>query len=224
VARPAPATVGDFAELFASLHLSGLASASDMAPLYLGEVSAAATNTWINRSAAVGMDPLGDGLWTVTVAAEVLEMVEGAYETAGIQYFEVTVDAGGDHPVAVSAPARVPAPGVVQTSSAIPSFAVTVAPDQLTAAAAFFEAYLTGRGELARYVSATAQIPMFAEPPYESISMVGVAADSLGRVRVDLDAATARGGQHRIQYVAEMTFERGVWEVAGLVPVAQDRG
>lgn len=220
----APAPIGDFAELFTSLHLTGLVSPADMAQLYVGASPATATGMWVNSSAAIAVRPLGDGLWVATVAVDALEMVDGAYEAAGLQYFDVTVDASGSQPVAISAPARIPAPAAAPTSGAVPAFANTVPPDQLTAVTAFFEAYLTGRGELARYVSTTAQIPVFATAPYESISIVATAADSLGRIRVDIDSATARGGQQHLQYVAELTFDRGVWEVADLVPVVRDRG
>ena len=220
----APAPVGDFAELFTSLHLTGLTSPTDMAQLYSGESPATATGMWVNRSAAVAIRPLDDGLWVATVAVDALELVDGAYEAAGLQYFEVTIDSSGNRPVAISAPARIPAPAASPASGASPAFAGTVPPDQLAAVTAFFETYLTGRGELARYVSTTAQIPVFATAPYESISMAATAADSLGRIRVDIDAVTASGGKQHLQYVAELTFERGVWEVADLVPAVRDRG
>jgi hypothetical protein len=217
-----PASVGNFAELFTSLHLTGLASTADMSHLYVGTMPESVRGTWVNKSSAVAVELHGDDIWTVTVAADVLQIVEGAYESAGIQYFDVTVDSSGDHPIAISAPARVPGPGVARPSNAVPAFADTVPPDQLAAATAFLDAHLSGRGELARYVSTTAQIPPFDTPPYKSISIVTAAADSRGRVQVDLEATTGRGGLHRLQYVANMTFERGIWEVSSLVPVEQD--
>jgi hypothetical protein len=218
----APANVGSFAELFTALHLTGLAPAADMSPLYVGEPTQAATGIWISRSAAVALAPLGEDLWAVTVAVDALEMVAGAYESVGIQYFDVAVDNSGDHPIAVSAPARVPAPGLARPSNWVPEFAGPVPPDQLAAVAAFFGAHLAGHGELARYVSATALIPTFPTPPYESVSIGEATSDSLGRVRIELDAATALGGLHRLEYVTEMTFERGVWEVSGLAPLTPE--
>lgn len=214
-----PANLGDFAEFFASLHLTGLTSAADMSPLYVGEPPQAATGMWVNRSAAIAVEPLGDGLWIVTVAVDAFEIVDGAYEAAGIQYFDITVDNSGDHPIAVTAPARVPEPGVARTPPSIPTFAGTVPPDQLTAVTAFFEAYLAAHGELARYVSTTARIPAFRTPPYESISIVEADSDSPERVRIELEATTPHGGRHRLEYVTEMTFERGVWEISSLVPL-----
>ena len=77
--QAAPINVGDFAELFTSLHLTGLAPAADMSPLYVGEPVQTATGIWINRSAAVAVAPLGEDLWAVTVAVDALEMVAGAY-------------------------------------------------------------------------------------------------------------------------------------------------
>jgi hypothetical protein len=215
-----PPNIGDFAELFVALHLTGLASPSDVAGLYTGNASDidGSTGLWVNRSAAVSSRPLGEDVWSVTVVVDALEMVDGAYETAGLQYFDVTIAAGDDQPIAVSAPSRIPNPPAVSAPPELPTFNGAVPADQAAAVTSFLEAHLTGQGEVARFVSPTTRIPLFAEAPYESIAVTHQGADPVGRVMTHVAATTGRGARHDLEYTLELTFESGVWEVSDLVP------
>jgi len=217
-----PPNIGGFAELFTEMHLTGLTSTADLARLYTGEApDTPASGLWINRSAAVSTRSLGRDFWAVTVAVDVLEMADGTYETAGLQYFELTIAGNGGRPVAVSTPSRIPPPATVGLPAGMPLFRGTVPADQETAVAAYLEAHLTGRGEVARYLSPTARIPIFAEAPYSSVTLGSMGSDSVGRVNVQVEAFTRRGGHHTIEYTLELTFENGVWEVSALVPVVE---
>ncbi len=216
----APIGVTGTAEMFAALHLTGLARPEDMASLSaVGPRSSAATGTWINHSAAIAAESVGPHVWKVTIAVDALEMEDGAYESVGLQYYDITVDASADLPVAVSMPARVPRPSPAPQSDVIPAFTGDAPPDQLSALTGFFEAHLTGNGDVARYVSATARIPSFDHPPYQSIAIREIGADSVGRVEVTIDAATTRSVRHQLQYIVETSLARGVWEVSQLSPV-----
>lgn len=206
--------VGEFAEMFTALYLSGVTSPDDLASMYTGAAPPRAT-TWVNQSAALLVKPLGDGFWEVTIAVDSLELVDGAYESAGIQYFKLTVSEQVPYPVAVSAPARIPAPPVAGRA-AIPSFTGAVPADQATAATRFINGYLTGQEDTARYVTATARIQPFAEPPYESISITSMGSDARGYVEVALAAVTHRGATHTLEYTLEFSFDAGVWEVSSL--------
>jgi hypothetical protein len=207
-----------------ALHLSGIATPADLEPLFAGPVPSPTTSgLWINHAAAVTTKPLGEGYWLVTVAVDVLEMNEGSYEAAGVQYYEITIVADAARPLAVSAPARVPSPSAGAAPAAVPSFSGTVPADQALAANGFLDAYLSGSGELARFVAPTAQVRPFPTAPYQSIEVISLGSDSLGRVKALVEAQTARGGHQTLEYTLELIFESGVWEVSNLVPPADVR-
>lgn len=216
-----PAPAADFAMLFTSLHLTGLTSAADMASMYPAATPGpTATGMWINREAVVAARRTHEDLWEVTVVVDAMELVEGAYEPAGLQYYTVTVDTAGDHPTAVALPARVPGPTVAHHSLATPSFDGDLPPDQAEAVAGFLDAYLTGQGEVARFAATNAQIPRFEQAPYAAVDVAAAGSDELGRVHMTIEAVTENGGRHRLEYTLETTFERGVWEVSKLVAAA----
>jgi hypothetical protein len=216
-----PANIGSFAELVTALQITGLADPADLARLYPGNPpSTEPTGLWVNRAAAVATTSLGDELWRVTVAVDALEFVDDASESLGGLYSVFTVAGDGGRPVAVSAPSRIPAPAATTSPTGIPGYGEAVPADEATAVASFIEAYLTGRGEVARFVATTARIPIFAEPPYDSVEIGAIGADSLGNVRASVVAITAHGGRQPLEYTLEMTFETGVWEVSNLVAAA----
>ena len=117
--------------------------------------------------------------------------------------------------MAVAAPTRIPAPSIPAPTD-IPLFATTVATDQADAITQFLDGYLTGQQEIARYMTPTARVQQFTSPPYESISIVSMGGDSLGRVAVSVSATTAMGAVHNLQYTVKTSFAAGVWEVSGL--------
>lgn len=219
-----PPAIGGFAEMVTALQLSGLADPADLATLYAGTPPTTEVGgLWINRSAAISTESLGPDYWVVTVAVDALEMQDGAYEAAGIQYYEITIATDGDRPVAVSAPARIPSPAVAAVPAGVPTFGGAVPADQAVAATSFLDTYLTGSGEVARFVSPTSRIQLFPEAPYETIEVLSLGADSLGRIKAAVAASTSRGGRQHLEYTLELTFESGVWEVFDLVAAANDR-
>ena len=213
----APTGVGDFAEMFTALYLSGTTPATDLAQMYPGPAPHR-TGTWVNQTAAVRVESLGDGFWEVTVVVDSLESVDGTYKSAGVQYFDLTVSERDPYPVAVSAPSRIPPPATARLSD-FPTFADSVPADQATAITHFFDGYLTHQEDVARYVTSTARIQRFAEPPYESISISSMGSDATGSVQVSVTATTPRGATHLLGYTLEMSFEAGVWEVSDLTSV-----
>ncbi len=213
----APPQIGDFAEMFTALYLSGLATPKDLGSMYTGSMPAAA-GTWVNQSAALAVEPLTSGFWQVAIAVDALELIDGAYESAGIQYFELTVADKTPYPVAVSAPARIPPPANVGEDGAS-DFTGTVPSDQAAAVSHFVNGYLTGQEDIARYVTPTARIQLFAEPPYASATITSLGSDELGNVTVAVSAVTNGGAMHPLQYTVALSFEAGVWEVADLTSV-----
>ncbi len=209
-----PAPIGGFAEMFTALYLSGVASPQDLSSMYIG-TAPSDTGIWVNQSAALDTQPLGDGFWEVTVAVDTLELTEGGYEPAGIQFFEVIVSEQDPYPVAVSAPSRIPAP-VAASGISVPTFADSVPADQTDPITHFINGYLTGQEDIARYVTSTARIQLFAQPPYESISITSMASDAMGNALVAVTATTRRGAVHMLEYALELSFDAGIWEVSNL--------
>jgi hypothetical protein len=212
VAAPAISAV---AEMATALHLTGLADPAELMAI-LSETTAATgpTGYWVNRAAAVAVESPAAAQWLVTVAADVLELVDGAYEPAGIQYFEVLVS-DGDSPIAVSLPTRIPPPASGAQPAAA-SFQDPVPIDQEHAVAGFLDAYLTGNGQVARYAAPGARIPLFATPPYTSVAVQHLAADSQGAVRARVAATSRRGTSVTLDYTLDLTFEHGVWEIVAI--------
>jgi hypothetical protein len=62
------------------------------------------------RAVGVAAAPAGPGDWAVTVAVEVLEAVDGAYQPAGTRYYTVGVHQSLGRYAATSLPGQVPAP------------------------------------------------------------------------------------------------------------------
>lgn len=216
-----PSSVAGLAELFVATQLSGVATEQDLATLHPADTPMdGGSGLWVNRAVSVDGTAIGDDVWRMTVAADVLEMIEGAYQPAGIQYYTVTVAETDAQPVAVTAPSRIPPPHHMPQPVTAARFAGAVPPDQGRAVEEFLNAYLTGHGEVARYVAATARIAVFPTPPYESITIESLASDSLGRVRARLTATTTNEATQTLEYTLEMAYAGGVWEVLTLASVA----
>ncbi|MCP4306750.1 MAG: conjugal transfer protein [bacterium] len=206
--------VGEYAEMYAALYLSGRTPPGAHDGMSTGNASTA-TGTWVNHSAPLAVESLGHGFWNVTVVVDALELAGDVYESAGLQYFAVTVDSRSTHPVAVAPPARIPQPPAIAPTD-LPQFTTEVPPDQAGVVTKFLDGYLTGQADVARYITPTAPIQLFASSPYESVSIDSMHSDSLGRVAASVSATTATGAAHNLQYTVEMSFASGFWEVAGL--------
>ena len=205
------------AEFFVALHLSGTATAEDLATLHPGsDPGREATGYWVTRAAAISVAPVGEDTWVATVAAELLEMVDETYRQAGVQYFQVGIDTTGPRPVVRSAPLRVPRPNAVKLPVAASIPGGTVTPEQEAAAVHFLEAYLTGNSQAGRYVAATTRFSLFDTPPYSELEVVALTTDSRGGLRAEIEATSLHGATVRLEYVLGMTLENGVWVVGDL--------
>lgn len=219
-----PAEVAATAELFVALHLSGTTPPADLAVFYSGDSPReGVTGYWANRTATISVEPIGEDVWLATVAADMLEPAGDAYESAGIHYYQLAVDSSGANPLTLSAPARIPRPDPASIPERGEGFEGAVPPDQQSAASAFLEAYLTGEGEAARFLSPATHLRLFETPPYTAASVVAIGSDPVGRLRAGLDVTSASGATARLDYMLTMTFERGIWEVVAAQPVGPGR-
>lgn len=204
----APAAVMGFSGFFVAIHLGGRTNPSVVSALYAGSalpLPPEQANTWVNRAAAVDARQVGDRVWEVTVAADVLERVDGVYQETGLEYFELTVEEGPAGPVALTAPARVPPPAITPLPH---RFDVALGPDQAAAAESSLDAYLTGD-------------TAFTVAPYQQIDVVSLTADGTGKVDAVVTAIAGSGHAHRLEYRFEMAQVEGEWRVIGL-PLAAE--
>ncbi|WP_327591482.1 conjugal transfer protein [Streptomyces chartreusis] len=161
------------------------------------------------------------GVWSVTVAAQ--------YADGTVRYYAVPVAADG----AGSSFAVTGAPGVVAGPSRAevpqPPYDVTVPDGDLSSAAGeFLTAYLTGAGEIDRYLAPGVQLTAASASPFRSVSVQQVlaveetaAAEQIPadgtRVHV-LAQAEARDplGRWPLAYELALTARSGRWEVSAL--------
>ena len=212
-----PADVAGTAEVFTSLYLTGAASATDLATIYTGEAPPPSP-TWINSSHTVSGQMLGQDLWGVTVLVDSLEALNGDYQPVPLRYFLVPISTASDRPVATAAPAHIPPPAATAGTD---EFTAPVAVDQAAAATTFIEHYLTGADDVARYMSATARVLMFATAPYVSAVATPQGSDDRDRVRIRVTATNQRGIAHDLDYTVALTFDGAVWEITDLVAGSQ---
>lgn len=202
-----PSGVAGHAELYTALHLSdGLVG---------GEES---DSVWVNQTAAIDGEQLDDHTWQVIVAVDSLELIDGAYQAADLQYFSVVVATAGGRPSAAGVPARIPAPTQVTTSESV--FAQPVPQDQAATAIGFLEQYLTDGPELNRYLATPSGVLRFTTAPYRQITSLPLGANSLGQIRVAVSATKENGITHQLEYVLTMAVDDGVWVIEDVSPAA----
>ncbi|MGW4951494.1 conjugal transfer protein [Streptomyces parvulus] len=162
------------------------------------------------------------GTWSVTVAAQ--------YNDGSVRYFAVPVAAGA----AGASFSVTGTPGVVagpaQAAVAKSPYDVSVPDGALSSAAGeFFAAYLTGSGEVDRYLAPGVPLSVVAPAPYAAVSLQHVSAveeaaaaeqvpsdGTKVRVLVHLEARDAAGGQWPLAYELALKARSGRWEVAAL--------
>ncbi|MGW4516413.1 conjugal transfer protein [Streptomyces sp. NPDC004393] len=171
-----------------------------------------------------------DGAWSVTVAAQ--------YAGGSVRYYAVPVasDSTGSSFTVTGAPGVVAGPARAEVPKS--SYAVTVPEGNLSSAIGqFLAAYLTGAGEVDRYLAPGVQLPAVSPAPYTAVSVQEVSAVEEAaaveqvpadgtKVRV-LASVEARDATGRWPLAYELTLKArsGRWEVAALQSgTAQDGG
>ncbi|MET9037687.1 conjugal transfer protein [Streptomyces mirabilis] len=160
------------------------------------------------------------GTWSVTVAAQ--------YADGSVRYYAVPVAAD---PVATSFTVT-GAPGVVagpaRTEVPKSSYGVTVPEGDLSSAVGeFLAAYLTGAGEVDRYLAPGVRMSAVSPAPYTTVSVQQVSAveeaaagqvpadGTKVRVLVQVEARDS-GGRWPLGYELTLKARSGRWEVAAL--------
>ncbi|MFC9280172.1 conjugal transfer protein [Streptomyces collinus] len=170
---------------------------------------------------AVGRVQRGSGRWSVTVAA--------SEAGGGVRYFAVPVvmDAGGgsftvtDAPAVVAGPVRAPVPAS--------GYRVTVGDGALSSTVGeFLSAYLTGAGEVDRYLAPGVRLFAVAPAPYTAVTVEQVLAveESAAGQKVPSDGTRVRiavqvqardgGGRWPLAYELVLKARAGRWDVLAL--------
>lgn len=172
----------------------------------------------------------GTGAWSVTVAAQ--------YGNGSVRYYAVPVafDSTGSSFTVTGVPGVVAGPARAEVPKS--SYTVTVPEGDLSSAVGeFLTAYLTGAGEVDRYLAPGVNLTAVSPAPYTAVAVQQVSAvDEAAaaeqvpadgtRVRV-LASVEARDATGRWPLAYELTLKArsGRWEVAALASgTAQDGG
>lgn len=246
-----------FAELYVAAYVeAGKGSEASLAPYYplMRDVSlqAEAGAQHADRLAAVQVSEVSSGYWSVTVAAQVTSTAAasaaasddeaGQSESQGeagsgsvpvLRYFQVAVKAlGSSGYVAAALPSEVAAPAASGDQPEL-GYGAPVPADTHDAAVGavgeFLAAYLTGSGELDRYLSPGTDLSPVSPAPYTKVTLTQL-AEAGGDFTADAPAAegarrellvdvavTGSGGQVRpLTYALALKARAGRWEIAAL--------
>jgi conjugative transposon protein TcpC len=220
-----------FAQLYVAAYLSaGEGTEDQLRKFYPAVPSLQGTHPgsfYAARTATMGARPLGRNYWSVTVAADVLRPEGGGFRPVGNRFYSVGValtPKGGL--VATSLPAEVPRPPEAKVPKlALGSLEPVVADDPVAQAVGHFaSAFLTGDGELDRYVSPASALRPVQPPPFTAVEVTRLAQRSIAgpdQAVAILAEVRAVDGTKRAQvlhYALELARREGRWEVRSLLP------
>ncbi|MFF5303534.1 conjugal transfer protein [Streptomyces sp. NPDC013161] len=161
------------------------------------------------------------GAWSVTVAAQ--------YADGSVRYYAVPVAAGGSGAsfTVTGAPGVVAGPA--RAEAAKPPYGVSVPDGDLSSALGeFFAAYLTGSGEVSRYLTPGVTLSPVSPAPYAAVSVQQISAteQTAAAERVPADGTTVRVlvqveardtvGRWPLAYELTLRARSGRWEVTAL--------
>ncbi|WP_164835760.1 conjugal transfer protein [Actinacidiphila soli] len=205
--------------------------------------SASAAAQSLLRTMAVRSARLSDGSWSVVVAAQftVRNDSSGASSPSAadadartvVRYFAVPViasdTAGGTGAFTVTAtPAEIAGPGTATAADSPLTNPLPADGGVVSSLGEFFDAYLTGVGEVDRYLSPGTELTAVRGSGYTSVTLDQAAADSdvaggsvpsdgtTVRVQAHVTATDTAGGRWPLVYTLTMTARSGRWEVTAL--------
>ncbi|MEU1446941.1 conjugal transfer protein [Streptomyces mirabilis] len=230
---------GGYAQVFVGAWLRSSANdetsaqarlAQSMAPAVELPDPAAGAQSAPGSVTAVRSAQRGAGVWAVTVAAQ--------YAGGSVRYYAVPVasDSAGASFTVTGAPGVVAGPA--RAGVAKSSYAVTVPEGDLSSAVGqFLAAYLTGAGEVDRYLAPGVKLTAVSPAPYTAVDVQQVSAveEAAAAEQVPADGTKVRvlasveardaTGRWPLGYELTLKARSGRWEVAGLESgTAQDGG
>ncbi len=236
-----------FAEVYVAAYVKAGGSDADAAEL-AAFYPAARSLPWSDQgrsqehaesASAVQVRQISAGYWSVTVAARI---TGSAKDSDSVRYFQVPVrsTAGSNGAAAgwtaAALPAEVAAPTGSKGAAPELSYGAAHAPLASDPAAQtvrdFLAAYLTGRGELDRYLSPGTELHAVQPAPYAAVTVTQIADHGQGpaegaeaqtppdgvqrRLLVGVDAEGKHTSRRPMTYAIELRARDGRWEVAAL--------
>ncbi|MGV9934090.1 conjugal transfer protein [Streptomyces olivaceoviridis] len=226
----AAANPGGYAQLFVSAWLRSSADdatsaqarlAQSMAPGVELPDPAAGAQSKPQSVTAVRTAQRGGGAWSVTVAAQ--------YADESVRYYAVRVvsDGAGASFAVTGAPGVVAGP--VRASVPKSPYGVTVPEGDLSSAVGeFLAAYLTGAGEVDRYLAPGVALAPVSPAPYSAVSVEQVSAveETAAAEQMPADGTTVHvlalveardaDGRWPLAYELALKARSGRWEIAAL--------
>ncbi|MGW1616394.1 conjugal transfer protein [Streptomyces sp. NPDC002285] len=195
--------------------------AQSMAPnVELPDPAAAAQSTPTSVTAVRTAQRTG-GAWSVTVAAQ--------HADGRLRYYAVPIaaDRAGNSFAVTGTPAVVAGPETAEVPKS--AYGVRVPESDLSAAVGqFLTAYLTGAGEVARYLTPGVSLSPISPAPYTAITMQQVSAveEAAAAEQVPADGTKVRvlaqaeardtGGRWPLAYELTLTARSGRWDISAL--------
>lgn len=169
------------------------------------------------------------GSWTATVAVDVRTSAKAA---AVRRYFQVPISWQSGALVAQALPAPVPAPAIAEDPETAYADSAALQDPLASSIAEFFKAFLTGNGDVTRYITPDAPIRAVTPAPYAEVEIDEVQTDrdltdvdqnapaDGERLRVLVTAAGTSAAQQSIslQYSLTVTARANRWEVTSIDP------
>lgn len=180
----------------------------------------------VSEAMVAGSSLVGDGVWSVTVAATVSDS-----QMVSRRFFTLPVKVVGQAVAAVAIPAEVPSSMLTEVPEPDYSSDLVASSPLYAAAADFLGAYLAGDGDVARFVSPGADIRPVSPAPFVSVKVAAVDSqrdvpENLvdgDRLEVLVTAVAQVSDLERltVQYPLTVTVRAGRWEISAvrLVPL-----
>ncbi|GGX96450.1 conjugal transfer protein [Streptomyces fructofermentans] len=231
VRSPDAADPAGYAQVFVDAWLRSTADdatsaqgrlAQSMAPDVALPDRAADAQATLRSVTAVRSARRGDGAWSVTVAAQ--------YDRDAVRYFVVPVAfaASGVSFAVTGAPGAVAGPGRAAVARSPYGVSVPAGGDLASAVGEFLAAYLTGAGEVDRYLAPGVTVAALSPAPYAAVAvrqLLGV-EEVAGVERVPAEGTRVRvlapveardtGGRWPLAYELALKARSGRWEVTAL--------
>lgn len=222
------ATAGEYATRLVLAWLQATQSEDQDLHDLIDQPAAASARTpfKVTAPAVAAITAQPDDIWAVTVAATVTD----ARDRAARRYFQVPVRLHEATVTALALPS--PVAGPAHTTTAATEYPAIIALTSVLAAGIgqFLDAYLTGDGDLTRYLTPGSVIPPVTPPAYTAVTLQDLRADAdldpdspppdATRLRV-LATATAAVTDSQavtITYPLTLTARDGRWEITAIDP------
>lgn len=222
------AVVGEFAQRVVLTWLTATQDSPDalLALVKDAQLSTLPRQAFVAKDVTVARIEQVDGTWSVTVATTVTD----ARKVTARRFFQVPVRIDAGTVSALSLPAPVSPPSVAPASTTAYREPLGSASPQGQTVAQFLAAYLTGAGDVDRYLTPGVTLAALSPAPYTSVRLddlsadtsteqAGAAQDGL-RIRV-LAAATAAVTPQQsasVTYALTLTARAGRWEITAIDP------